>query len=93
MILFIILVTRKTFGYVSYGRLFFREHDQLQFLTPLLMRSAETGSVAIQRLSFRIISYRDIIPNNVIWKTMTEPIIIDWELAGLMHPTIKLNGF
>ncbi len=68
MILFIILVTTKTFGYAPEATfLRIRERDQLQFLVPLLMRAAETGSAAVQRLSFRIISHRDINPNDVIW--------------------------
>lgn len=69
-----------------------REYQQLQFLAPLLMRVAEIGSAAMQKLSFRILSHRDIRPSNVIWKSTTDPIIIDWELAGLINPTIELIG-
>ena len=83
---------KKTFGYAPHhtGGYFSQNKGArpIAILRPLLMRAAKTGSAAVQRLSFRIISHRDISHNNVIWKTMTESIIIDSELEGLIHPTI-----
>lgn len=37
-----------------------------------------------------IISHRDLNPKNVIWINSTSPIIIDWEWAGLVNPTMEI---
>lgn len=60
---------------------------------PLILEVCEQAEQATQLLkSQRIISHRDASPNNVIWHNHYSPIIIDWELAGLIHPTVDLLG-
>lgn len=39
-----------------------------------------------------VLSHRDIHLSNVIWLDENKPIIIDWESAGYIHPTIELIG-
>ncbi|WP_052246351.1 aminoglycoside phosphotransferase family protein [Coxiella endosymbiont of Amblyomma americanum] len=69
------------------------EYNQLKSLSPLLVKIAERSSVSAAQLSSTcVISHRDISPNNVIWKQKDKPIIIDWELAGLIHPTAEVIG-
>lgn len=46
---------------------------------------------AAKRLSnHTIISHRDLDPKNVLWDEQNVPIIIDWEAAGPIHPTLEL---
>lgn len=37
-----------------------------------------------------VISHRDLDPKNVLWDDQNVPIIIDWEAAGPIHPTLEL---
>ncbi len=37
-----------------------------------------------------VISHRDLDPKNVLWDEQKVPIIIDWEAAGPIHPTLEL---
>lgn len=37
-----------------------------------------------------IISHRDCDPKNVLWKSLNQPFIIDWESAGLINKTKDL---
>ncbi|MEK4261242.1 phosphotransferase [Paenibacillus sp. FSL E2-0274] len=37
-----------------------------------------------------VISHRDLDPKNVLWDEQKVPIIIDWEAAGPIHPTVEL---
>jgi len=60
---------------------------------PLILKVCQQAEKSTNALkSKRIISHRDASPNNVIWQAHQSPIIIDWELAGLIHPTVDLLG-
>ncbi|QHG92562.1 aminoglycoside phosphotransferase family protein [Coxiella endosymbiont of Amblyomma sculptum] len=70
-----------------------KESDQLKSLALLLMETAEKSNIAaMQLLSSCIIGHRDISPNNVLWKTKEQPVVLDWELSGLIHPTTEVIG-
>ncbi|WP_423063844.1 phosphotransferase [Candidiatus Paracoxiella cheracis] len=67
--------------------------DKLKNTLPLILKVCHRAEQATERLkSKRIIAHRDASPNNVIWPDHQSPIIIDWELAGLIHPTVDLLG-
>lgn len=40
----------------------------------------------------RVLSHRDVTPRNVIWTDSLTPNLIDWELAGCIHPTVEVIG-
>lgn len=40
----------------------------------------------------RVISHRDLHVDNVLWQSPGQPIIIDWESAGKIHPLVELFG-
>ncbi|ACJ20026.1 aminoglycoside phosphotransferase family protein [Coxiella burnetii] len=67
--------------------------DKLQSLLPELIAVSEESREATARLKpSRLISHRDIGPQNVIWNSDDDPVIIDWELAGLIPPTVEVLG-
>lgn len=67
--------------------------DILENTLPLIIKVCDQAEQTTQTLkSHRIISHRDASPNNVIWQNRHSPIVIDWELAGLIHPTVDLLG-
>ncbi len=37
-----------------------------------------------------VVSHRDIDPKNVIWRDEHTPLLVDWEGAGLVNPTMEL---
>jgi len=37
-----------------------------------------------------IISHRDLSPSNVVWNKDSQPVLIDWEWGGLIHPELEL---
>ena len=39
-----------------------------------------------------VISHGDLTPANIVWKTASDPWIIDWESAGWIHPHLELLG-
>lgn len=41
-------------------------------------------------MSNRVISHRDLDPKNVLWDENHDPILIDWESAGITNPTQEL---
>lgn len=47
-------------------------------------------SSAEQLSNHRVISHRDLDQKNILWDEHHVPIIIDWEAAGLIHPTQEL---
>jgi Ser/Thr protein kinase RdoA (MazF antagonist) len=38
----------------------------------------------------QVVSHRDMDQRNVLWRDAHSPAIIDWETAGLTHPTVEL---
>lgn len=40
----------------------------------------------------RVISHRDINLENILWSASDQPLLIDWESAGLISPLIELLG-
>jgi Ser/Thr protein kinase RdoA (MazF antagonist) len=38
----------------------------------------------------QVFGHRDLNQPNVLWRTPTVPAIIDWEYAGMAHPTVDL---
>lgn len=39
-----------------------------------------------------VFSHRDIHASNIVWPDIERPHLIDWESAGLIHPTVELIG-
>ncbi len=39
-----------------------------------------------------VVSHRDLDQKNVIWQAADTPMLIDWEAAGLINPTMELAG-
>lgn len=39
-----------------------------------------------------VLSHTDINPHNVLWLIPQQPLMIDWECASYVHPTIELLG-
>ena len=67
--------------------------DKLQSLLPTLIEVSKSSQEVIKKFkSTRLLSHRDISPCNVIWQPDGSPLIIDWELAGLIHPSIEVMG-
>ena len=67
--------------------------DKLSESLPLILKVCHQAEESTRALKpNRIISHRDASPNNVIWQKHHTPIIIDWELAGPIHPTVDLLG-
>ena len=80
------LFSHKRMNKIAYAELF-------QKIAPLIFKVCEKVAQANQVLSSdRVISHRDVSPNNVIWTVHRSPVVIDWELAGLIHPTVDLLG-
>ncbi|MBV9231349.1 MAG: aminoglycoside phosphotransferase family protein [Chloroflexi bacterium] len=48
---------------------------------------AETSAVLHRTL---VVSHRDLGQKHVIWRDAHTPMIIDWEAAGLINPTVEL---
>ncbi len=61
--------------------------QQLPLLVSVLQESLQSQQMLAEA---RILSHRDITPNNVLWSASHRPIMIDWELAGLIHPWVEL---
>lgn len=38
----------------------------------------------------QVFGHRDLNQQNVLWRAPTDPAIIDWEYAGMVHPTVEL---
>ncbi|MCK8059502.1 MULTISPECIES: aminoglycoside phosphotransferase family protein [unclassified Fusibacter] len=38
----------------------------------------------------QVVSHRDLDPKNVLWDKCQNPMLIDWEAAGLVNPTVEL---
>lgn len=38
----------------------------------------------------RVVSHRDLAPQNVLWRAPRTPAIVDWEAAGVTNPTVEL---
>ena len=68
--------------------------DKLQSLLPTLIEVSKSSQEAIKKFKSTrlLLSHRDINPNNIIWQSDGSPLIIDWELAGLIHPSIEVVG-
>lgn len=37
-----------------------------------------------------VVSHRDVDQKNVLWRDATHPVLLDWEAAGLINPTLEL---
>ena len=67
--------------------------DSLQAHLSLIIEASEQAKASWARLKTPfVISHRDMSPHNVVWKNDETPAIIDWELAGLIHPTVEFIG-
>ena len=67
--------------------------DQFARYLPLIIEVSESAEQALALLkSQQVLTHRDMSPNNVVWENGRLPIIIDWELVGLLHPTVDLIG-
>jgi thiamine kinase-like enzyme len=63
-------------------------------LRALRQRLALWGARARQALPdlyrTQVFSHRDMNQHNILWRTPTAPRVIDWEYAGMVHPTVDL---
>ena len=67
--------------------------DQCRINLSLIIEASEQANQSLSRLKSKpIISHRDMSPNNIVWKKNGTPMIIDWELAGLIHPSVDVMG-
>lgn len=49
------------------------------------------ANMAVQKLSKNVVvSHRDLDPKNVLWDEEEVPMIIDWEAAGIVNPSLEL---
>ncbi|WP_157889924.1 aminoglycoside phosphotransferase family protein [Paenibacillus sp. DMB5] len=56
-----------------------------------LQQYGQLASAAAQGLQYeRVISHRDLDPKNVLWTADRQPLLIDWESAGAVHPMQEL---
>ena len=58
---------------------------------PLLLEWTQSYEDAGEKLmQCLVISHRDLDQKNVLWQSPTAPMIVDWEAAGLINPTMEL---
>lgn len=56
-----------------------------------LYQIEERANQAVQKNSINmVISHRDLDPKNVLWDKEDIPMIIDWEAAGAINPSLEL---
>ncbi|WP_342565398.1 aminoglycoside phosphotransferase family protein [Paenibacillus sp. FSL R7-0345] len=73
------------------GQLSLEYADQLAGCCLRLQEYTERANTSAQRLRHeRVISHRDLDPKNVLWTGDRQPLIIDWESAGAVHPMQEL---
>lgn len=67
--------------------------QQVRTALPLLLKwsklAAEANKILRRTL---VVSHRDLDQKNVIWLNATSPVVIDWEAAGLVNPTMDVVG-
>ncbi len=66
---------------------------QVRHALPLLnewSRLEAEASTLLRRTS--VISHRDLDQKNVLWRDASSPVVIDWEAAGLVNPTMDVVG-
>ncbi|GAC1399394.1 MAG: aminoglycoside phosphotransferase family protein [Ktedonobacteraceae bacterium] len=67
--------------------------QQVRNALPLLLEwsklAAEANKILHRTL---VVSHRDLDQKNVIWRNATSPVVIDWEAAGLVNPTMDVVG-
>ena len=57
----------------------------------VLSNIEERTNIAVKRLQDNlVISHRDLDPKNVLWNENNESIIIDWDAAGYINPSMEL---
>lgn len=60
-----------------------RKHDLLEW-----NKLFEDASKQLRQSA--VVSHCDLNPRNVLWRSASEPYIIDWESAGPTHPTLEI---
>lgn len=65
--------------------------ERLHVESTNLAKWSQEAELAAKELNQElVVSHRDLDPSNVIWQSVDAPILIDWEYAGLIHPTLDL---
>ncbi|AIQ46316.1 hypothetical protein R70723_10840 [Paenibacillus sp. FSL R7-0273] len=65
--------------------------DRLAASSANLEQYGQQAYASAQRLRHeRVISHRDLDPKNVLWTADRQPLLIDWESAGAVHPMQEL---
>ncbi len=71
----------------------FPQLQKLQQLLPHINEMNKKSLDANEKLKHHcVISHRDIDYENIIWNANNSPVVIDWELAGLINPLVELLG-
>ncbi len=66
---------------------------QVRAALPRLIEWSRWDAEAETKLASRlVVSHRELDQTNVIWRDAQTPVIIDWEAAGLINPTVELAG-
>ncbi|MCW5588407.1 MAG: aminoglycoside phosphotransferase family protein [Legionellales bacterium] len=64
---------------------------ELYHYLPKLIHWQDCYKRAMQTLDpQRVVSHRDLHLGNIIWRNHHEPVLIDWEGAGIIHPHVDL---
>ncbi len=65
--------------------------QQVRNALPLLLEWSKLDTEAnkiLRRTS--VVSHRDLDQKNVLWRNAMSPVVIDWEAAGLVNPTMDV---
>ena len=66
---------------------------QIRAALPKLSEWSRASEEAGKRLNETlVVSHRDLDQKNVLWQDTSSPMLIDWEAAGLINPTMELVG-
>jgi len=67
--------------------------QQVRNALPLLVEWSKLATDASKLLrQTSVISHRDLDQKNVIWQSVTSPVVIDWEAAGLTNSAMDVVG-
>ncbi|GAC1433810.1 MAG: aminoglycoside phosphotransferase family protein [Ktedonobacteraceae bacterium] len=67
--------------------------QQVRNALPLLVAWSKLATEANKILRCTsVVSHRDLDQKNVVWRDVVSPVVIDWEAAGLVNPTMDVVG-
>jgi Ser/Thr protein kinase RdoA (MazF antagonist) len=67
--------------------------DSLRDILPEILTWSQLAIQSNERLKRKlVVSHRDLDQKNVVWIDCHTPILLDWESAGLVNPTLEIIG-